>query len=80
MQSSGKKVSRRRGSAPADGKMASLNVESLKRKFQALNNTQDSVQTLSLWIIHHKNHYRQIIELWMERVREGKDGWTKKWE
>ncbi|XP_033634094.1 formin-like protein 20 [Asterias rubens] len=71
MQSSSK-VSRRRGSAPADGKMASLNVESLKRKFQALNNTQDSIQTLSLWIIHHKNHYRNIIEMWMERVREVK--------
>ncbi|XP_022110340.1 regulation of nuclear pre-mRNA domain-containing protein 2-like [Acanthaster planci] len=52
--------------------MAGLNVESLKRKFQALNNTQDSIQTLSLWIIHHKNHYRQIIELWMEHLKEAK--------
>ena len=69
-------ASRRSAAATATAsevKMATLNVDSLKRKFQALNNTQDSVQTLSLWIIHHKNHYRQIIELWMERVREGKN-------
>ncbi|XP_038076989.1 proline-rich protein 36-like isoform X2 [Patiria miniata] len=52
--------------------MADLNVDSLKRKFQALNSTQDSIQTLSLWIIHHKNHYRQIIELWMEHLKEAK--------
>ncbi|XP_065317623.1 regulation of nuclear pre-mRNA domain-containing protein 2-like isoform X2 [Gordionus sp. m RMFG-2023] len=44
----------------------SFDVNRLKEKFYALNSTQDSVQTLSLWILHHKAHCEKIIEIWLK--------------
>ncbi|CAG5132002.1 unnamed protein product [Candidula unifasciata] len=52
-------------------KMASaLNEDSVEKKLKTVTNTQDSIQTLSLWIIHHKNHHAKIVELWMRVLRK----------
>ena len=51
-------------------KMASLNEESLEKKFHAVNNTQDSIQGLSLWVIHRKAHYKKIVHLWYKAVKK----------
>ncbi|KAK3601074.1 hypothetical protein CHS0354_029301 [Potamilus streckersoni] len=39
--------------------------EGIEKKLTSFNNTQDSVQTLSLWIIHHKAHHQKIVEQWL---------------
>ncbi|XP_078619507.1 uncharacterized protein LOC144886641 isoform X2 [Branchiostoma floridae x Branchiostoma japonicum] len=52
--------------------MASLNVEYFERKLAGLQNTMDSIQTLSLWIVHHKSSHQQIVQLWMKQLRKSK--------
>ncbi len=52
-------------------KMAALNESSVQRKFANVNNTQDSIQSLSLWVLHHKAHSERIVELWYKAVKKG---------
>ncbi|XP_070541993.1 regulation of nuclear pre-mRNA domain-containing protein 2-like [Ptychodera flava] len=52
--------------------MASLNEHSFERKLQSVNNTQDSIQTLSLWCVHHKAHHKKIVNLWMKVLKKSK--------
>ncbi|XP_066273292.1 regulation of nuclear pre-mRNA domain-containing protein 2-like isoform X2 [Branchiostoma lanceolatum] len=52
--------------------MASLNVENFERKLAGLQNTMDSIQTLSLWIVHHKSSHQQIVQVWMKHLRKSK--------
>lgn len=37
----------------------------LIKKIKDLVNTQQSVQTLSLWLIHHRVHSKKIVETWL---------------
>lgn len=37
----------------------------LLKKIKDLVNTQQSVQTLSLWLIHHRVHSKKIVETWL---------------
>ena len=41
---------------------------SLLKKFQELNNTQQSVQTLSLWLIHYRKHSNTIVRTWLKEL------------
>ena len=52
--------------------MAALNEASVQRKFANVNNTQDSIQSLSLWVLHHKAHHERIVELWFKALKKGK--------
>ncbi|XP_076443831.1 uncharacterized protein LOC143282163 [Babylonia areolata] len=47
-----------------------LNEESVEKKLMSVMNTQDSIQSLSLWIIHHKTHYAHIVELWYKVMKK----------
>ena len=47
-----------------------LNEESVEKKLKTVNNTQDSIQSLSLWIIHHKTHHERICQLWMRVLKK----------
>uniref|UniRef100_A0A0B6ZY11 Regulation of nuclear pre-mRNA domain-containing protein 2 n=1 Tax=Arion vulgaris TaxID=1028688 RepID=A0A0B6ZY11_9EUPU len=49
---------------------SSLNEDSVEKKLRTVINTQDSIQSLSLWIIHHKNHHTKIVELWMKVLKK----------
>ncbi|KAK7011650.1 regulation of nuclear pre-mRNA domain-containing protein 2 [Biomphalaria glabrata] len=49
---------------------STLNEESVEKKLKTVNNTQDSIQSLSLWIIHHKSHHAKIVELWMKVLKK----------
>ncbi|RUS84154.1 hypothetical protein EGW08_008082 [Elysia chlorotica] len=49
---------------------AALNEESVEKKLKTVNNTQDSIQSLSLWIIHHKSHHERICKLWMKVLKK----------
>ena len=51
--------------------MAALNEASVQRKFANVNNTQDSIQSLSLWVLHHKAHHERIVELWFKALKKG---------
>lgn len=46
----------------------SFSEASLLKKFQELNNTQQSVQTLSLWLIHHRKHSEKIVKTWVKEL------------
>ncbi|KAJ8304572.1 hypothetical protein KUTeg_018155 [Tegillarca granosa] len=44
--------------------------ENIERKMQAVSNTQDSVQSLSLWIIHHKSQHKRIVDVWYKVIKK----------
>lgn len=46
----------------------SFSEASLLKKFKELNNTQNSIQTLSLWLIHHRKHSRSIVNSWYKEI------------
>ncbi len=46
----------------------SFNEEVLLKKFKDLVNTQQSVQTLSLWLIHHRSHSKIIVQTWLNEL------------
>lgn len=42
---------------------------SLLKKLQELNNTQQSVQTLSLWLIHHRKYSKIVVNTWLREIQ-----------
>jgi regulator of Ty1 transposition protein 103 len=46
----------------------SFSESSLLNKLQELNGTQQSVQTLSLWLIHHRKHSSTIVSTWLREL------------
>lgn len=51
---------------------SSVSDENLEKKFNTVVNTQDSIQTLSLWLLHHKAHHQKIVSSWMKVLKKGK--------
>lgn len=51
--------------------MALLNQKAFERKLQNMSSTQDSVQTVSLWMIHHKKHADDMVAVWLEQLKKG---------
>ncbi|XP_015793235.1 ENHANCER OF AG-4 protein 2 isoform X2 [Tetranychus urticae] len=49
-----------------------LNEASLEKKLNSCVNTQDSIQSLSLWILHHKSYHKRIVQLWVKALEKGK--------
>ena len=54
--------------------MASFSEENFVKKLVDLNNSQQSIQTLSLWLIHHRKHSRSIVDIWIRELRKSKTG------
>ncbi|XP_059163507.1 regulation of nuclear pre-mRNA domain-containing protein 1B-like isoform X2 [Physella acuta] len=52
--------------------MSSFSDSNLAKKFSELNNTQQSIQTLSLWLIHHKKHSKTIVQIWYRELEKAK--------
>ena len=64
--------------------MALLNQKAFERKLQNMSSTQDSIQTLSLWMIHHKKHADDMVAIWADQLKKGSNGslmlnYTKLW-
>lgn len=38
------------------------------KKLQDVNNSSQSIQTLSLWLIHHRKHHVQIVKIWLREL------------
>lgn len=51
--------------------MALLNQKVFERKLQNMSSTQDSVQTVSLWMIHHKKQADDMVNVWLEQLKKG---------
>lgn len=46
----------------------------MEKKLSELSNSQQSVQTLSLWLIHHRKHSSPIISVWHKELKKAKSG------
>lgn len=51
--------------------MAGFTENALVRKLQDLNSSQQSIQTLSLWLIHHRKHHAAIVKTWFKELLKG---------
>ncbi|XP_036337231.1 regulation of nuclear pre-mRNA domain-containing protein 1B-like [Rhagoletis pomonella] len=56
--------------------MSAFSDSALLKKLGELNSSQQSIQTLSLWLIHHRKHHASIVKTWFKElqsaVSEGK--------
>ena len=52
--------------------MSSYTIQTLTEKLDRLSMSQDSIETLSLWIIHHKSKAKTSVSTWLEEFKKGK--------
>ncbi|OQV20675.1 putative Regulation of nuclear pre-mRNA domain-containing protein 1B [Hypsibius exemplaris] len=57
--------------------MSAFSEQAFKAKLKDLNNTQASIQTISLWAGHHRKQYARIVAIWMEELREAREAGRK---
>ncbi|XP_066997531.1 regulation of nuclear pre-mRNA domain-containing protein 1A isoform X2 [Anabrus simplex] len=48
--------------------MSTFSEEVLLKKFGELNTAQHSIQTLSLWLIHHRKHRAVVVAAWFREL------------
>ncbi|KAI6176811.1 hypothetical protein M3Y97_00839400 [Aphelenchoides bicaudatus] len=48
--------------------MDQVQQDALKQRLRSLNITPTSIQTLSLWILHHKDYIDKIAKIWAKEV------------
>ncbi|XP_015112361.1 regulation of nuclear pre-mRNA domain-containing protein 1B [Diachasma alloeum] len=53
--------------------MAGFTENALVKKLMDLNPSQQSIQTLSLWLIHHRKHHGTIVKVWFREMCKAKD-------
>lgn len=51
--------------------MAGFTENALVKKLMDLNPSQQSIQTLSLWLIHHRKHHGTIVKVWFREMCKG---------
>ena len=51
--------------------MASFSESKFESKLKALNPSQQSIQTLSLWLIHHRRHAKHVVKVWVSLLKKG---------
>jgi uncharacterized protein (DUF2249 family) len=51
--------------------MAGFTESALSKKLSELNSSQQSIQTLSLWLIHHRKHHATIVNVWFKELQKG---------
>uniref|UniRef100_A0A1B6EQD8 CID domain-containing protein n=1 Tax=Cuerna arida TaxID=1464854 RepID=A0A1B6EQD8_9HEMI len=54
--------------------MAGFTESALSKKLDDLNASQQSIQTLSLWLIHHRKHHEAIVKMWAKEIQKGDEG------
>lgn len=50
--------------------MSSFSDQNFVKKLSELNGTQQSIQTLALWLIHHRKHSKSIIQVWYRELQK----------
>lgn len=51
--------------------MAGFTETLLIKRLRDLNNSSQSIQTLSLWLIHHRKHHVQVVKIWYQELFKG---------
>jgi len=51
--------------------MSAFTDSALLKKLAELNSSQQSIQTLSLWLIHHRKHSAAIVRTWQRELENG---------
>lgn len=51
--------------------MSSFSVATLQEKLSRLSPSQDSIETLSLWTIHHKAFAKTSVAVWEDSFSKG---------
>lgn len=49
--------------------MSAFTESALIKKLSELNTSQQSIQTLSLWLIHHRKHHTIIVQTWQRELQ-----------
>ena len=57
--------------------MSGFTVDTLQNKLHDLNNSQQSIQTLSLWLIHYRKHYQLVVKTWYKTIISSKSTLAK---
>lgn len=52
--------------------MSAFTETAMVKKLLELNASQQSIQTVSLWLIHHRKHYANIVRSWYRELIKGK--------
>lgn len=52
--------------------MSAFTEQALIKKLADLNSSSQSIQTLSLWLIHHRKHHQNIVKIWIKELQKGK--------
>lgn len=50
--------------------MAALDEAHVEKKLLNLNNSQDAIQSVSLWAIHHKVHHEKLVGIWLRVLKK----------
>lgn len=53
--------------------MAGFTEQVLQKKLTEVNNTLPSIQTLSLWLLHHRKHSATIVKVWYNELKKEKE-------
>ncbi|KAF5301748.1 hypothetical protein FQR65_LT08730 [Abscondita terminalis] len=53
--------------------MAGFTESAFIKKLAECNNSTQSIQTLSFWLIHHRKHYSQVVKTWYKELLKAKD-------
>ncbi|XP_063244707.1 regulation of nuclear pre-mRNA domain-containing protein 1B [Bacillus rossius redtenbacheri] len=48
--------------------MAGFTESAMVKKLAEVNSSQQSIQTLSLWLIHHRKHHATIVKVWFKEL------------
>jgi regulator of Ty1 transposition protein 103 len=51
--------------------MTGFTESALIKRLMDLNPSQQSIQTLSLWLIHHRKHHPTIVKIWFKEMCKG---------
>ncbi|ELT97252.1 hypothetical protein CAPTEDRAFT_221089 [Capitella teleta] len=49
-----------------------MDEESVAKKLRGVNATQDNIQSLAIWVLHHKAHHEKIVDIWFKVLKKSK--------
>ena len=53
--------------------MSGFTSQQLEKRLGDLNSSAQTIQTFSLWLIHHRKHHKLIVQTWFKELKKGKD-------
>ncbi|XP_060839956.1 regulation of nuclear pre-mRNA domain-containing protein 1B [Rhopalosiphum padi] len=53
--------------------MTSFTEGGLNKRLKELNSSQQSIQTLSLWLIHHRKYAHTVVKIWSKEILTGSE-------